>query len=143
VSTARQIDETYVKTGQVRIVAKNMPVHGAPAQKAAEAALCASDQGRFWEYHDSLMESLYAGTPTAYSVDSLKQVAASLGLDTAAFAACLDGNKYSQRVQNEAAEAKKLGVTGTPTFFVNGTKIVGAKPFETFKAAIDRALAAP
>ena len=57
-STARLIDQTYVKTGQVRIVSKNLPVHGQQAVKAAEAALCAGDQGKFWEYHDKLMEGL-------------------------------------------------------------------------------------
>jgi protein-disulfide isomerase len=143
VSTARQIDETFVKTGQVRIVSKNLPVHGAQAQKAAEAALCASDQGAFWDYHDALMQSLSAGHPAASSVESLKQVAVDLGLDTAAFAACLDGDSYAQRVQDEAAEARNLGVSGTPTFLVNGTMIVGAQPFEAFQSAIESALAEP
>ncbi len=110
---------------------------------AAVAAQCASDQGKFWEYHDNLMEALYTGRNFAASVDSLKQAAASLGLDAAALASCLDGGKYTQRVQEEAAEAQQRGVTGTPAFFVNDTLIVGAKPFAAFETAIDAALAGP
>ncbi len=142
-STARLIDQTYVKTGQVRIVSKNMPVHGAQAIKAGEAALCAMDQGKFWDYHDKLLENLYMGNRNASTVDGLKQVASSLNLDAATFAACLDGGKYTQQVNDEAAEGQKAGVTGTPTFLINDTKLVGAQPFEAFKAAIEAALKAP
>ena len=139
-STARQIDQAYVKSGQVRIVSKNMPVHGAPAVKAGEATLCAMDQGKFWDYHDQLLEMVYVGDYSAGSVEGLKQVAADLKLDAAAFAACLDGGKYTQRVSDETAEGQKAGVSGTPTFFINDTKLVGAQPFEAFQAAIDAAL---
>jgi protein-disulfide isomerase len=143
VSTARLIDQAYVKTGQVRIVSKNLPVHGEQAEQAAEAALCAADQGKYWEYHDKLMESLYVGNRGTVAQDSLKKLAADLGLNTATFMSCLDGGKYTQRVKDEAAEARKLGVTGTPTFFVNDAKLVGAQPFEAFKTAIENALRGP
>ncbi len=142
-STARLIDQTYVKTGQVRIVSKNMPVHGAQAVKAGEAALCAMDQGKFWDYHDKLLENLYIGNRNASTVDGLKQVASSLNMDAAVFAACLDGGKYTQRVNDEAAEGQKAGVSGTPTFLINDTRLVGAQPFEAFKSAIEAALKAP
>lgn len=142
-STARLIDQAYVKTGQVRIVSKNMPVHGAQAVKAAEAVLCAGDQGKFWDFHDKLLEDLYMGDLTGTTASGLKQVAAGLGLDPAAFDRCLDEGKYTQRVNDEAAEGQKLGVTGTPTFFINNTKLVGAQPFEVFKSAIDAALKTP
>lgn len=137
------IDQTYVKTGQVRIVSKNLPVHGEQAVKAAEAALCAGDQGKFWEYHDKLMEGLYLGNRGAVTLESLKKLAADLGLNAATFTSCLDGGKYTQRVNDEAAEAQKLGVTGTPTFLVNNTKLVGAQPLEAFKTAIQNALQGP
>jgi protein-disulfide isomerase len=140
VSTARWIDETYVKTGQVRIVSKNLPVHGAQAVKAAEAALCAMDQGKFWEYHDRLLENLYLGDQSAATLAGLQSVAASLDMDATAFTACLKDGKYSQRVVDDAAEAQNRGVTGTPTFFVNDTAIVGAQPFNAFKQVIDAAL---
>ncbi len=143
-STARQIDETYVKTGQVRIVSKNLAVHGDQAVKMAEAALCAGDQNKFWDYNDSLLESLYTGRIAAASdvePAALKARAADLKLDAAAFGACLDGGKYTQRVQTESQEASAKGVTGTPTFFVNDKVLVGAQSFSAFKTVIDSALA--
>jgi len=143
VSTARLIDQNYVKTGQVRIVSKNMPVHGAPAVKAAEAVRCAGDQGKFWDYNDKLFENLYVGDTSAATVSGLKQVAAGLGLEATVFAACLDGGKYTRQVNDEAAEGQKAGVTGTPTFFINDTKLVGAQPFEAFESAIETALKTP
>jgi len=141
VTTARLLDEAYVKTGQVRVVAKQMPVHGELAVAAAEAALCAGDQGAFWEYHDGLMESLYNGDPLAARADGLTELANDLGLDQAEFSACLTDGKYSERVQQEATEGQAEGVQGTPTFFVNGLQVVGAQPYEAFAAAIEQALA--
>ncbi len=142
-STARLIDENYVKNGQVRIISKNFPVHGAQAIKAAEAALCAADQGKFWEYHDALMENLYQGSLIGSTVDGLKQVAAGLGLEATTFASCLDGGEKNQQVIDEASEAQKLGVDATPTFIINSTMIVGAQPYEAFQTAIENALKAP
>ncbi len=139
-STARQIDEAYVKTGQVRIVSKNLAVHGEQSVKLAEAVLCAGDQGKFWDYADGLWEDDYTGRLTAVDPAALKARASDLKLDAASFGACLDSGKYTQRVQQEGEEAQAKGVTGTPTFFVNDVKIVGAQPFAVFKQAIDNAL---
>ncbi len=139
-STARQIDETYVKTGQVRVVSKNMAVHGDQAVKMAEAVLCAGDQGKYWNYSDSLWEDYYTGRLTAVDAAALKARAADLKLDASSFGTCLDSGKYTQRVQQEGQEAKAKGVTGTPTFFINDTQLVGAQPFSAFKTAIDAAL---
>lgn len=141
VTTARLIDEEYVKSGQVQVVAKQMPVHGELAVKAAEAAFCAADQDAFWEYHDGLMESLYNGQPLAAQADGLTQLASELGLDQAAFSTCLDEGKYTEEVENEAVEGQQEGVQGTPTFFVNDLQVVGAQPYEAFAAAIEEALA--
>ena len=140
VTTARLLDEAYVKTGQVRVVAKQMPVHGELAVAAAEAALCAGDQGAFWEYHDGLMESLYNGDPLAARADGLNQLAGDLSLDQDAFSACLAEGKYSERVQQEAMDGQAEGVQGTPTFFVNELQVVGAQPYEAFAAAIEQEL---
>lgn len=141
-TTARLIDEKYVTTGEVRVVAKQMPVHGEAAVNAAEAALCASDQDAFWEYHDGLMESLYHGQPLAAQEDGLSQLATALDLDMAAFSSCLSEGKYAEQVEAEALEGQDAGVQGTPTFFVNDLQVVGAQPFEVFEAAIQQALAA-
>ncbi len=123
----------------MRIVSKNYPVHGEEAIEIAEATFCAMDQGRFWDYSDRLFERLYAGTPI-YGTEALKRLAADLKLDATVFSSCVDGGKYRQRVEDEAAEAQALGVNSTPTFFVNDTKLVGARPFEAFKAAIEAEL---
>jgi protein-disulfide isomerase len=141
VSTARLIDQEYVKSGRVRVVVKNFPVHGEQAVQAAEATLCASDEGKFWDFHDKLMESYYIQDFDVFSPAGLKQLATNLGLNASAFGSCLDGRKYKARVEAEATEAQNLGITGTPTFFVNDTKIVGARPFAAFQSAIDAALA--
>ncbi len=141
-STARLIDQEYVKSGQVRIVVRNLADGGGLDTQAAQAALCASDQGKFWDYHDRLMESYYVGNREVFSPAGIRQVAVDLGLDTATFVTCLDEGKYAQRVSDEAAEARKMGVTGTPTFFVNNIKILGAQPYAAFQAAIEEALKA-
>jgi len=115
-------------------------VHGEEASKAAEAALCASDQGRFWDYHDRLLESLDVGNRGVFAAEDLKKVAADLELDCATLSVCLDAGKHAQRVQAEAAEARQRGALGTPTFFVIDAKLVGAQPLAAFKTAIENAL---
>jgi len=105
------------------------------AQKAAEAAECADDQGEFWEYHDLIWAN------RAVDLDSLKGYAAQLGLDTATFNDCLDSGKQASEVEKDYQDGVSYGVSATPSFFINGQLIRGAKPFETFKAAIDAALA--
>lgn len=142
-STARQIDQEYVKTGKVRIEFKNRAALGQESTWAAEAALCAADQGEFWDYHDALYEALYAGNSAVFSKAGLKKLATDLGLKAEPFNACVDSGKYTQRVRDEGQESQNRGVTGTPTFYINETRIVGAQPYEVFKAAIEAELAKP
>lgn len=139
-STARQIDETYVKTGKVRVVFKNRPVLGQESVWSAEAALCAGDQGKFWQYHDKLFESWTGENEGAFAKPNLKQFASDLGLNTSAFNACLDGDKYLPRLREEAQESQDRGVRATPTFFINDVKLEGALPFEKFQEAIEAQL---
>jgi len=126
----------------VRIVIKFLASDDGLDSLAAQATYCASDQGKFWEYHDQLMESYYMGNRAIFSPAGLKQLAADLALDEAAFAACLDGKVHARRVAEETAEARILGVAGTPTFFINNTKLAGAQPYAAFRAAIEKALKA-
>lgn len=105
------------------------------APKAAEAARCAAAQQRFWDYHDKL----FAGT--TLNLSDLKGFAKELGLDTQAFDQCLEEGKYLTQVKKDLDEGQKLGVTGTPTFFINGRPLSGSQPFGQFKKLIDRELA--
>ena len=131
--TLPQIKQAY--EGKIRFVFRNFPVHGDPAVKAAEAALCADDQDKFWEYQDLLFAH-----QSALDVASLKSYAAQLGLDTATFNQCLDGGEKTAEVQKDAQDARSYGVGGTPAFFINGRLVSGAQSFSVFQQAIDAAL---
>ena len=102
------------------------------AQKAGEAASCAGDQDRFWEMHDRL----WANSSKLRPAD-LKEHASALGLDTEVFTQCLDSGRYASLVEEDAREGARLGVSGTPAFFINGRPLVGAQPFEVFARVID------
>ena len=134
VPTVRQIEDAY--KGKVRIAFKQFPLpfHD-KAHLAAEAALAANEQGKFWQMHDKLFAN-----QQALDRPSLEKYAQELGLDMAKFKAALDSGKFKDKVDAEDKEGAAFGVTGTPTFFINGTRLVGAQPFESFKAAIDKEL---
>lgn len=102
------------------------------AQPAAEAARCAHEQGKFWEYHDKVFAN-----QRALEDENLKQYAVDIGLDTDKFNQCYESGKYRADVQQDARTANQAGATGTPAFFVNGRFISGAQPFDAFKAIID------
>ena len=122
--------------GAVRLVFKNqpLPMHER-ARLAAKAALAADEQGRFWEYH----RALFAGR--ALDRDALESTARELGLNLSRFRTALDGDALERRLAADVVESHRLGVKGTPTFFVNGRRIVGAQPTEVFAATIDEELA--
>ena len=124
--------------GKVRLVHKDLPLEAIhpKAQLAAEAARCAGEQGKFWQYHDALYENAPKFTPP-----ELKSYAKTIGLTATSFEQCLDGRKYKAAVQKDLAEGAKLGLTGTPSFFINGREISGALPVESFAAIIDEELA--
>lgn len=133
--TVKRIREKY--GDQVRVVWKDFPLTQIHPQafKAGEAAHCAGDQGKYWEYHDRLFANQQSLMP-----DDLKKHAADLGLDAAKFAACLDASKYGERVRDGVAEGTRLGVNSTPMFYVNGRVLSGAQPYETFVSVIDEEL---
>lgn len=133
--TLKRVRETY--GDKVRIVWKDFPltqIHP-EAFKAGEAAHCAGEQGKYWEYHDRLFENQQALQAT-----DLKKYAADLGLDTTAFNACVDSAKYGERVRAGVEQGTKLGVNSTPTIYVNGRLLSGAQPYEAFAAVIDEEL---
>lgn len=122
--------------GRVRLVFKDFPLPSHDlAMPAHEAARCAGAQGRYWPYHDRL----FARQPE-FERDQLIGYATDLGLDRERFVRCLDEHQQRPAVQASFAEGRALGVTSTPTFFVNGRPLVGAQPVERFREAIDEAL---
>ena len=138
--TYKQIKEKYIDSGKITFVYRHLPLSFHPfAQKAAEAAECANRQGKFFEYHDALFET-QTQDGSNLSVANLKKYAGDLGLNTATFNACLDNGEATAIVNADAAEAQKLGITGTPSFVIDGQKIVGAQPLSTFEQVIDAAL---
>ncbi|MBF0124102.1 MAG: thioredoxin domain-containing protein [Magnetococcales bacterium] len=132
--TLRQLDKLYA--GKVRIIFRHYPLSFHPqAAKAAEAAQCADEQGRFWAYHDALFASDMLDPAT------LKKLAETVGsMDVARFDQCLNEGRHKARVIADVAEGERLGVSGTPTFFVNGIKLVGAVPLEEIREVIDAEL---
>ncbi len=126
--------------GRVEFVFKHYPLSfHRGADKAAEAAECARDQGRFWEYHDRLFDLAGNGVDVG-STGVVKDAAAELGLDAEAFNQCLDSGSKRELVQQNIREGGQLGVTGTPTFFIEGQKVVGAQPYNVFSDIIDSKL---
>ena len=122
----------------VRLVFKDFPLgFHKGALPAAEAARCAGEHGRFWEYHDLL----FVAQP-AFSTTNLLGYAARLGLPAEPFAACLESTRHRDAVLADFAEGRAAGVRGTPTFFVNGRQLVGAQPLPVFRKAVQDALAA-
>jgi protein-disulfide isomerase len=137
--TLPQLENEYIKTGKVYFVYRDFPLNFHQyAKEAAEAANCAKEQGKFWEYHDLLFENQQ--TWTSVGISELKKYAADLGLDTNKFDSCLDSGKYASEVQKDFQDGLSYGVGGTPTFFINGIKIVGAQPYSVFKQIIDQQL---
>lgn len=136
----KEIKTKYIDTGKVKIIFRQFPLpFHANAQKAAEASECANKQDKFVEYHDILfLKGQSDGT--GLSVADLKKYAKDLGLNTSKFDACLDNGETADIVKKDLEDGQKAGVNGTPTFFVDGKKIVGAQPFSAFQTAIDEAL---
>lgn len=136
------IKKDYVDTGKVRFVFKHYAFLGQQSVWAAEASECASEQGKFWEYHDWLYQNQAPETNLAYysKTNLIKYAGKISGINTSQFAACLNSDKYAKRVTDDLSLGNSSGVTGTPTSFINGTMIVGAQPDSVFQAAIDSAL---
>ena len=133
----------YVDTGKVAFVYKHSAFLGQESVWAAQAAECAADQGKFWQFHDLLFAKQNGENQGTFTKDKLIGFATDAGLDMTKFEPCLNNDETPARVQADTQEGQQAGVRGTPTFFINGQPLVGAQPLETFQAAIDKALAAP
>jgi protein-disulfide isomerase len=135
-----ELKKSYIDTGKVRFFSKDMPLDFHPnAMRAAMAARCAGEQGKFWQLRDTM-----GANPNALDLEHIVGFAADLKMDTGALRACIDSSKYKERVQNDVLEAMKIGATGTPTFIVgksvgegvDGELVVGAMPFQMFDAKL-------
>lgn len=130
-ATVNQILDTYGK--KVRYVFRDFPLSfHQDAFKAHEAAHCAGEQGKYWEYNRKLFNS-----QRELKVDDLNKYARELKLNAQSFTDCLDSGKYRQKVQESLNYGQSVGVSGTPAFFVNGRLISGARPFTSFQEVID------
>ena len=130
--TMPELLEAY--EGQIRFVYRDFPVVGGEA--AAEASQCAHEQGQYWDYHHALFENIDTIAGTAGFVE----LAESMGMDGDQFQQCMDDSTYRDEVVNDYNDARAYGVTGTPTFFINGVRIVGAQPLASFVTVIDEEL---
>lgn len=132
------IQENYIDTGRANLVFLDMAFLGRDSPVAAQATYCAQEQGAYWEYHDRLYEEQQPQIDGGWaSRDNLKAIAADIGMDKELFDACLDSNKYEQRVRNNMDEGLKHGVNSTPTFIIvfdsGAERIVkGAQPYSVF-----------
>ena len=134
--TLGQLESQY--GDKVKLVFRDYPIDNLhpTARKAHEAARCAHDQGKFWAYHDAL----FANAPQA-SPEQLKTYAQDVGLDVPAFEQCFNNGTYQAVVQRDVEEGTRVGVSGTPAFFINGRLVSGAQPLESFVRVIEEELA--
>jgi protein-disulfide isomerase len=135
VNILEQVLERY--PDKVKLAFRDFPIVNIhpQAEKAAEAAHCAAEQGKFWEFHDLLFDKQDT-IPTTNFAEHAK----TLGLEVSTFQTCIDGRKYQEKVERNYAAGVKAGVSGTPAFFINGRLLSGAQPLEAFKTVIDEEL---
>lgn len=131
----KRITEDY--SGKVRLVFRQFPLTNIhqQAEIAAQAALCAADQGKFWEMHDAMFAD-----QKSLSAEQLKEKAASLGLDADSFNTCVDSKRHLKEIESDVRAGVEVGVTGTPAFFINGRPLGGAQSYENIAAVIDEEL---
>ncbi len=131
----KQIRNEY--SDRIKLIFRDFPnIASHPdAINAALAADCANEQGQFWPYHDQLFDN-----QKNLSLENLKLLAAQINLNSNQFNDCLDNKKYMPEIQDDMQDGLKLGISGTPTFFINGIKVPGVIPYETLKLIIDKSL---
>ncbi len=141
VNTKDQIIQQYVNTGKVNFVFRDFPLNGPDSVLAAEAAYCAGDQNKYWQYHDELYNN-WGGERTGWvNQKSLNQFAIDVGLYQNQFDNCMNDNKYQNKVLDNQKFGQEIGVDATPTFIIlsnnKATKVEGAQPFSVFQQVLD------
>lgn len=136
-----QLVEQYVKDGTLRIEWRDFPYLGQESVNAALAAREAQEQGKFWEYHEALYENQDSVNSGAFSDENLLRIAREVGLDAEEVERSLTSSEHQEAVGSDFEEGQQRGITGTPTFVINGETIVGAQPKEEFERIIEEAAA--
>jgi protein-disulfide isomerase len=139
--TVPRLDTDYLATGKAKLIFKPLAFIGQESEWAAEAAYCASDQGKFWDYHNKLFEEQNGENKGTFKVENLRLFAQEIGLNMDEFDNCFDSSKHAAEIADDESEAKRRGVNSTPTFFV-GQEEVDAN-YDAIAKAIDAALATP
>jgi len=134
------LKDEFINDGKIKVVFKDFPLNGDDSKIAGEAAYCAEDQGKYWDYHDILYQN-WAGERTGWiKLDVLYQFAKDTNLDLEQFTDCLTDHKYSKRVLENERYGIEIDVDATPTFLVFNDKkvirIVGAQPIDIFRQVI-------
>ncbi len=131
----------YVDAGKVKIVYKDLPLPFHPnADNAAVAARCGGDQGDYWGMHDALFANQDTWSSLPDPTDTFTGYATKIGLDGNKFKECLSSGKFDGVIQDNLQEASSAGLSGTPSFLINGMSVVGAQPYAVFKQAIESEL---
>ena len=136
VATLAKIESRY--GNKIKLVFRDFPIESLHpgASKAHTAARCAGEQGKFWAYHDKLFAAPPKSSPAMF-----KELARQVGLEPTAFEKCQGSGKYDAAVKKDLEEGNRIGVTGTPAFFINGRPLTGAQPLEAFARLVDEELA--
>jgi protein-disulfide isomerase len=130
-----ELRDRYVESGTLRMEWRDFPYLGQGSVDAAVAARAAQEQGKFWEYHDLLYQNQSGGFPR----EKLVELAREAGLDAQRFESDLSSGEYERAVAEDFREGQQRGISGTPTFVINGEVLAGAQPLEVFEDAIGRA----
>jgi len=137
-NTEHRLLENFIQTGKVKMIFKDFTIIGPDSVNAAHGAHCANDQGKFWQYHDVLYTNWTGENNGWASSDNLLRFAQEINLDIDEWSECMIDARHSQIIADSSNDARDLGITGTPAFFVIGpdskiTKISGAQPYEKFE----------
>jgi protein-disulfide isomerase len=132
--------ERYVEDGTLRFEWRDFAYLGQESRTAAQAARAAQEQGKFWEYHDTLYQNQGSINGGTFSDEKLIELAGEVGLDAESFESDLTSGRFEPVVQRDLQEAQDTGIQGTPSFTVNGQRLVGPQPLEAFEQTIEEEL---
>jgi protein-disulfide isomerase len=138
-TTFQQVIDEYVKNGTVKVSYKHYPFLADSSLPKAQVAECAAQQGKFWDVHNVLFAGQIGGNTADELAKQAVALAPSIGMDAASFDACMKDQSVVARILKDAEEARGVGITGTPSFLINGKLLVGAQPFAAFRLAIESA----